>query len=138
MLMETNNNSFKTKNTTIIGNLISGENNQFYVEFVVDGKSTIVLVNKNSNINPSDIPSISKEGYNFDGWFDEDNKLFNPKKSVTRNLILNAKFTKVSDLSSVKSEEKNPDTSDINLYLLLSLIAVSGCGISYTIKKRFN
>ncbi len=35
-------------------------------------------------------------------------------------------------------EEANPNTSDINLYLLLSLIAVSGVGLTYTVKRRFN
>ena len=37
-----------------------------------------------------------------------------------------------------QKEENNPNTSDINLYLLLSLIAVSSCGIAYTVKRRFN
>ncbi len=37
-----------------------------------------------------------------------------------------------------QKQEANPNTSDINLYLLLSLIAVSGCGIAYTVKRRFN
>ncbi len=40
--------------------------------------------------------------------------------------------------NETKKEEANPNTSDINLYLLLSLIAASGCGIAYTIKRRFN
>ncbi len=40
-------------------------------------------------------------------------------------------------ISNVK-EETNPNTSDISLYLLVSLIAVSGCGIAYTVKRRFN
>ncbi len=35
-------------------------------------------------------------------------------------------------------EEANPNTSDINLYVLLSLIAASFCGIAYTVKRRFN
>ena len=35
-------------------------------------------------------------------------------------------------------DEGNPDTSDINLYMLFGLIAASGCGIAYTFKKRFN
>ena len=35
-------------------------------------------------------------------------------------------------------DEGNPDTSDINLYMLFGLIAASGCGLAYTFKKRFN
>ena len=47
------------------------------------------------------------------------------------------------DSSSVKPAEKtddvkNPDTADINLYLLLSLIVSSGCGLDYVVRKRFN
>ena len=37
-----------------------------------------------------------------------------------------------------KKDEANPDTADINLYLLLSLIITSGCGIAYSVRKRFN
>ena len=37
-----------------------------------------------------------------------------------------------------KKDEANPDTADINLYLLLSLIITSGCGIVYSVRKRFN
>ena len=37
-----------------------------------------------------------------------------------------------------KKDEANPDTADINLYLLLSLVITSGCGIAYSVRKRFN
>lgn len=37
-----------------------------------------------------------------------------------------------------KSSEKNVDTADINLGLLLSVIAMSTLGLGYTFKKRFN
>ncbi len=40
--------------------------------------------------------------------------------------------------TSIKDDTKNPDTSDANLYLLLTIIALSSCGIAYTFKKRFN
>ena len=132
----TSDNSFKTKNTTIIGNLIAGENGQFYyVDFVVDGKSNVVLVDENGHINPSDIPNVDKAGYAFDGWFDENGKRFDTTKNVTRNLIVNARFTKVTSAEKI-DDTKNPDTSDVNLLMLISLITLSGLGLGYTIKKR--
>ncbi len=39
---------------------------------------------------------------------------------------------------SEQQPEKNADTADINLGLLLSIIAVSTLGLGYTFKKRFN
>lgn len=53
-------------------------------------------------------------------------------------------FIKKEEQSSVPTVEdkkdniKNPETSDINLYLLLSIIAVCGSGIIYATRKRFN
>ena len=57
----TNDNSFKTENTTIMGTLIAGAEGQYYVDFVVDGKSNVVLVGADGKLNPSDIPNVSKE-----------------------------------------------------------------------------
>lgn len=37
-----------------------------------------------------------------------------------------------------KSNEKNPDTSDLNIYALFTIMFISGCGVVYTFKKRFN
>ncbi len=39
---------------------------------------------------------------------------------------------------STETEESNPNTSDINLFMLMSLIVMSSVGLGYTIKKRFN
>ena len=39
---------------------------------------------------------------------------------------------------SEQKAEKNADTADINLGLLISLIAISTLGLGYTFKKRFN
>ena len=36
------------------------------------------------------------------------------------------------------SNVENPDTSDINLFLILGLLTISGLGLGFTIKKRFN
>ncbi len=41
-------------------------------------------------------------------------------------------------VEEINNAMANPNTSDINLYLLLGLIAVSGCGIAYIVKRRFN
>ncbi len=77
-------------------------------------------------------------GGTFNGQ-DDDNlvKVFLKKGLIIREDGTVVDPTKISQ-ESQNDNTKNPDTSDINLYLLLSLIAVSGCGIAYTIKKRFN
>ena len=89
-----------------------------------DFKSNLILYNgDNSNV------SISGGTYQ------------NPESVVAyllEGLIIDEDGTVVKPISEPSKEENNPNTSDINLYLLLSLIAASGLGISYTVKKRFN
>lgn len=46
--------------------------------------------------------------------------------------------TTTEQSQSESNKETNPDTADINLYMLFGLIAISGCGLAYTVKKRFN
>lgn len=38
----------------------------------------------------------------------------------------------------VKSNERNPNTSGMNIYELFIIEFVSGCGVVYMFKKRFN
>ncbi len=130
--------SFKTKNITAIGNLIAGED-QFYVDFVIDGKSNIVLVPANGEIDPSNIPDVYKAGYTFDGWFNEAGSIFSTKGNITKNLTVNARFTKIPASNSKTDNIENPDTLDgISSSVVLGiigLIGIVGCAIYY--KKIF-
>ena len=48
--------------------------------------------------------------------------------------VVNADSLKPVDTSN--GENKNPDTSDINLYVLLSILGISALGLGYAIKKK--
>ncbi len=124
-------NSFEAENTVIEGNLIAGETEYVYVEFVVDGKSNVVLVKKNTKLAQSDIPKVSKKGYTFDGWFDAKGKLFNAEAAVAENMTVTAKFTKVP------SEETNPATGDSVLThaVVCAIALISVCGLTICLKK---
>ncbi len=47
----------------------------------------------------------------------------------------NGKIVKVEQ-PVAPAEEKNPDTSDINLFMLISFTVLSGLGLGYAVKKR--
>lgn len=127
-------NTFKTQNTNIIGNLIAGEKEQFYVNFVVDNKSNIILVNANTKVDVNDIPSVTKEGYTFDGWFDENNNIFKIEDNVTKNITVYARFTKITETNSDTITNENPSTIDnISLYFVIVALGITGLG--FTIKK---
>ncbi len=114
-------NTFETENTTIKGTLIANPvANEFYVDFVVDGKSNVVLA-KDGKLNSYDIPNVSKKGYTFVGWFDAKGKLFDTKAKVTEDMTVTAKFTKAA------KSETNPATGD-NLLTYVSLGAISLIG----------
>ena len=67
---------------------------------------------------PADISLYIKEGLKQD----ENGKVINPT---------------VADVAdNPKEESKNPDTSDINLYVLLGILGVSALGLGYAIKKK--
>lgn len=98
---------------------------------------TIKDGNKLSNLNNEEISLLEQliqapNGKKFVGYKKKDGTMLKDDEEITKDEILEAVY------EDVISEEANPNTSDINLYLLLSLIAVSGCGIVYTVKRRFN
>ncbi len=94
---EAENITFKATNTQIAGNLIAGID-AYYVDFVVDGKSNIVLVDKDGKINPKDIPNTEKNGYDFVGWYYEGTDTwFNTDDVIDGNVTVYAKFTKLEN-----------------------------------------
>ena len=156
---ETNDNSFKTKNTTIIGKLIEGEKEQFYVDFIVDGKNNVVLVNENGTVSSSDIPKPIKSGYTFVGWYTEQTyqNVFDTTAEVKNNTTVYAKFIRnatssttpgnqeenPSDTTPVVPEAQAPDTTDAknpntadNFYSLISMLIASTAGLFIVFKKN--
>ena len=69
---------------------------------------------------PADISSYVKEGLQQD----KNGKVINP--------------TSADIVDTPKEDAKNPDTADINLLMLISLITLSGLGLAYAVRKRFN
>lgn len=109
---ETDNN-FRTENTEIEGYLLPDEETRFYVDFVIDGKSGIVFADKNGKINPEDIPSGEKEGYRFDGWFNEDGTSFNAENTINANITVTAKYTSNLQLEVEELEKKLQELTKI-------------------------
>lgn len=64
---------------------------------------------------------------------DSEEPAFNgPEKEAAKNAV-----DKPAVQPAEKAEE-NPNTADINIYALLGLMFVSGCGLAFVAKKRFN
>lgn len=81
-----------------------------------------------------------KDGEKFVGLYNGE-ELWDEEAELTEGLVLTPKFEKINTIAPSKDKtpsEKNPNTADINMGLLLGLIIISGTGITYTIKKRFN
>lgn len=81
------------------------------------------------------------EGKKFTGYKTEEGKDFAEDDELSDGLVLIAQFEDIEKESITSTPEKtddtkNPDTSDINLLMLISLITLSGLGLGYTIKKR--
>ena len=62
----------------------------YIVTFIDDNDETKVKVNENELVTPL---SVSKEGYNFEGWYLND-KEFDFDTKITSNLTLTAKYNK--------------------------------------------
>lgn len=77
--------------------------------------------------------SVAEEGLEFVGFYlDEDyTEEFDFSEPVNEDLELYLRFIE-------KKEVTNPETSDINLYLILSLIAVGAFGTALVLKNRLS
>lgn len=77
--------------------------------------------------------SVAEEGLEFVGFYlDEDyNEEFDFSEPVNEDLELYLRFIE-------KKEVTNPETSDINLYIILSLIAVGAFGTALVLKNRLS
>ncbi len=114
----------------------STSSSRYYVTFVYDGKSTSVGVDAGAVLDPKDIPTVTKEGYAFSGWYLEDTyeNLFYTTNPISKSMTVYAKFVKVDE-----QDIKNPGTSDnIGVYIVLAISAIAGVGGAYKFRKRFN
>ena len=82
-----------------------------------------------------------KDGQKFVGYKTADGEVFDVENDTLEDdMVLTAVYEDIPvEVASENSNNtKNPDTSDINIYLLLLITASSACGLGYTVKKRFN
>lgn len=84
--------------------------------------------------------ACTQAGYEFSGFYQDEkyqNK-FDLTKEFTQDTTIYIKLTKQQTTTpeNGKEEIKNPDTADINIVTILSMIVISGIGVTYTIKKR--
>ncbi len=139
---------FKVGDDATFGNTADKDGNYYFSITAEDLQKAI----------DSGTPIIKKISFSWDGTGDEVDQtvtiIIDPAKVVLtakdsdevefngpeEKQQLDEQKAKEAEAAAAKEEkeENNPNTSDINLYLLLSLIAVSGCGIAYTVKRRFN
>ena len=127
-----------TANKTVYAKFIknSTSSSRYYVTFVYDGKSTSVGVDAGAVLDPKEIPTVTKEGYAFSGWYLEDTyeNLFYTTNPISKSMTVYAKFVKVDE-----QDIKNPGTSDnIGVYIVLAISAIAGVGGAYKFRKRFN
>ncbi len=82
-----------------------------------------------------------KDGQKFVGYKTADGEVFDVENDTLEDdMVLTAVYEDIPvEVASENSNNtKNPDTSDINIYLLLLITVSSACGLGYTVKKRFN
>lgn len=98
-----------TKTITLIAKWIENESNNssFTITFNTDGGNNIEqIVVENGVI--TNLPTPIKEGYNFLGWYSEDNK-YDVGSGITENLTLIAKWEKIN----VVPQSNNEQTTNI-------------------------
>ena len=113
-LDETNEYDFSTPVNHDITLFAVYEKNKYNVEFYDNNeKIDTVEVVWNELVNTSNIPSVSKEGYDFLGWTEEDSEeLFNFSTHITRNYKLYSKYK--------EQEKEEPDTPEEKCVLKIS------------------
>lgn len=101
----------------------SGQQIKVVYYFSYDGdetpEQTVTII-----IDPAKVTFVPKDSdeASFDG----------PKLEAEKQAAANTPAT------PAEKAEENPETSDINIYALLGLILVSGCGLAVITKKRYN
>lgn len=154
--------NFKTENTEFInGGTFSSDVKEFLkdgVETVVDKTTGKVTVLKRHNINVSDVENgkvtLDKENALAGETVTittEANKDYTLKEIVVVDAngnpveVKDGKFVMPDSETTVKitfvaakAEAINPDTSDINVLALVSILTLGVAGLGFTLKKRFN
>ena len=93
------------------------------------------------DIEPVVIPAINinallkEENLELDGFYlDEDyTQKFDMTSEFSSDVTV---YVKTKELLQEGEEVKNPETSDINVIALISLITLGTIGLGYTVKKR--
>ena len=132
--IETNGESYAGNiNVNIDGGTFRSKYGYFIEEYAENGESKLQEINIEENpavaVSSNDkYYSIEKDG--IEETLPEPTEFKNPDAT-------NVEQTPEEQQSEQKAE-KNADTADINLGLLISLIVISTLGLGYTFKKRFN
>lgn len=138
--VESNNNYAGNVHININGGKITSEDGYAIEEYSDAGADSLeeLIINGNTTLKSGDekeLYSFTKK--EFEPTVPKDKVLQKNEDGTYTYVNLNSKTP--SDKSEApKDNTKNPDTSDINLYLLLTMMVVSGCGIAYSFKRRFN
>ena len=99
--------------TVLIINLNS---NKFTVTFDTDGGSAIKSVKVKENETVTKPTDPTKDGYNFLGWY-LDNKEYDFNTKVTKDIILVASWSKITDQYNIKFTAEHMGTDSLDMVL---------------------
>lgn len=88
-----------------------GAASEFSVKFVTNGGSEAKTITVKKNQTIGKLPTVTKEGYTFAGWYTDKNltKAFDESSVITKSITLYAKWDKKTD----EPQEKPEDTEEI-------------------------
>ncbi|MGM9881751.1 MAG: hypothetical protein ACI31S_02780 [Bacilli bacterium] len=123
------------------GKIMVGNKELFFVN-VLDSENGTVAVDSDVALEGDEITVITNpsKGYELDSLkvVDATGKevnIINGKFLLTSDVEVSATFKKVS--TEEKVEEIPPQTSDINIPLIIGMIALAGIGMTFALRKRF-
>jgi endonuclease I len=97
---------------------------KYSVEFRIGNATTSFVVLENEKIKTAQIPSSSLEGYEFLGWFVEDELIDLSNYKVTKDVVFTAKYTAIVEYIKVSvifiSKNKEETTVEIPIGSLIS------------------
>ena len=133
---------------------VSGTNSVSYFTNLNDAVAAAVITKLHTEAATVDLPTLSKSGYTFKGWKDEDGKVYNGKltileenggelvvrEAVTLTAVWSANSyyyypsTSTTDSTTGKASPKTFDAG-IGVYAVTAVLSLTG--LAYTGKKKF-
>ncbi|MGM9876566.1 MAG: hypothetical protein ACI310_04990 [Bacilli bacterium] len=129
-LIEKNGKIFVGDKKLFFVNILESSNGKVSVDnfAVLDGEMVTITVTPDKGYELDKIEVLDADG--------KEVVVTNGKFVVNSDVEISAKFKKVEEKVEKKTEEKNPETSDINLALILGMFGLASVGTIISLKKR--